>query len=315
MGPKVFTPAVDFPPISLDDTAMPESALQRAAEFELPDALRVATGEGGLGCLEIDTAACRARQYLHGATVTHWQPAGHDPVLFTSKHAVFCDGKAIRGGVPICFPWFGAHPTDTDAPSHGLVRTQPWHVTQTALGPDGVDVDLVCHLDQLSADFRVTFGQNLTLSLTVTNSSDTDQDFEAALHTYLAVGDVRNIEITGLENAAYIDQLQDNQRLNQGDTPITFAGETDNIYQDTEATCVLHDPGKGRRIVVDKLGSKSTVVWNPWTDKAGRLADFGDDEWPGMCCIETANIDDHAVQLAPGAAHTMRVTIGVESAK
>lgn len=292
---------------------MTDSILAQAEEFNLLDALSLVPGASEQPCVEISTAACTGRQYLNGATVTHWQPAGHDPVLFTSSQAVFRAGKAIRGGVPICFPWFGGHPTDPDAPSHGLVRTTPWNLTQTALGPDGVEVEMVTNLDQLRAELHTTFGQNLAVRLLVTNTSDSDQTFETALHTYFNLGDIQQVSITGLEHAEFIDQLQNNQRLTQDDTPISFTAETDRIYQNTEATCVLHDPAMSRRIIVEKLGSKSTVVWNPWIEKAQRLADFGDDEYRGMCCIETANIAEHAVTLAPGDSHTTLVKISVEN--
>jgi len=292
---------------------MPDTALQRAAEFNLPDALLVESGRGDLPRITVNAETCAAEQYLHGATVTHWQPAGHEPVLFTSAHAQYRDGKAIRGGVPICFPWFGDHPADPDAPAHGLVRAKPWHLVQTALGPDGVDVDLVTHLDQLHADFRVTFSKRLTMRLIVTNTSDTDQTFEAALHTYFAVGDVKQVSIAGLEHAAYIDKVNGPANRNQGESPITFTSEVDRVYQNTEATCTLTDPVLRRRITVEKLGSKSTVVWNPWVEKAARLSDFGDDEWTQMCCIESANIADHAVVVAPGESHTLVVTVGVEA--
>ncbi|MEM7627365.1 MAG: D-hexose-6-phosphate mutarotase [Planctomycetota bacterium] len=291
---------------------MPDTVLDQAEEFNLPDALAVVAGGGELPCVQIDTPACTARQYLLGATVTDWQPAGHDPVLFTADHAVFREGKGIRGGVPVCFPWFSDHPTDPNAPAHGLVRAKPWHLTQTALGPDGVDVEMVTNLDQLRAELRTTFGPNLTVRLIVTNTSDTDQTFESALHTYLTLGDIHQASVTGLEHAEYVDHLQSQERLNQGDAPITFTAETDRVYQNTPATCVLHDPAMKRKITVEKLGSLSTVVWNPWIDKSKRLSDFGDDEYLGMCCIETANIAEHAVTLAPGEAHTTLVKIGVE---
>ncbi|MEM1099718.1 MAG: D-hexose-6-phosphate mutarotase [Planctomycetota bacterium] len=292
---------------------MSESVLERAEEFSLPAALSVRPGEGGLTRLDIDTDHCAGAQYLHGATVTGWQPAGHEPVLFVSDQAMYRDGQAIRGGVPICFPWFGSHPADDNAPSHGLVRTIPWQLVQTAQGPAGVETQMVTNLDQLHADYRVTFGKQLTLNLTVTNISDSDQKYEAALHTYFVVGDARRVTIAGLEHAGYIDQLQDNQVFTQGDEPLAFVGETDRIYFNSQATCVLTDPDMKRQITVEKLGSASTVVWNPWIDKAKRLADFGDDAWTGMCCIESANIGDDAVHLAPGASHTLLVKISVET--
>ncbi|MEM1108205.1 MAG: D-hexose-6-phosphate mutarotase [Planctomycetota bacterium] len=290
---------------------MPDTDYQQLQEFNLPGSLDIRPSEGNLPSVTVKTDPCIATQYLHGAHVTHWQPADHEPVLFTSAEAVYRDGKAIRGGVPICFPWFNAHPTDPDAPAHGLVRASTWQLTQTAQGPAGVETQMVTNLPTLHANYRATFGKQLTLNLTVTNTSDTDQTFEAALHTYLAVGDVKQVFIAGLENADYIDQLQDNKLCTQDDQPLTFTAETDRIYVDNQATCTLTDPTLNRQITIEKLGSLSTVVWNPWVDKSARTADFGDDEWTGMCCIESANIGDDAVRLAPGESHTLLVRVSV----
>ena len=292
---------------------MSHTVLDQAEEFNLPNTLVVVSGQGDLPCVEIDTPDCRGRQYLNGATVTDWQPAGHDPVLFTSDHAIFRDGRGIRGGIPVCFPWFGAHPSDPEAPAHGVVRATPWHLHQTAAGPDGVDVDMVTNLDHLRAELRTTYGKHLTVRLSVTNTSDTDQTFETALHTYLALGDINRASVAGLEHADYLDTVGGSRTARtQDDRPITFTGETDRIYQDTLATCVLHDPAMNRRVTIEKLGSRSTVVWNPWIEKSKRLGGFGDDEWTRMCCIETANIGEHAIILAPGDSHTTLAKISVE---
>jgi glucose-6-phosphate 1-epimerase len=283
-----------------------------ADEFDLPDALRVTAGRGGLPCVDIDTPVCRGRQYLLGGSVTDWHPAGFEPVLFTSDHAVYREGQAIRGGVPVCFPWFGRHPSDPDAPSHGLVRTEPWTLIQTSESRDGVGVEMVYPLEPLRVELHACFGPELHLKLKATNLADTDQRFEAALHTYLAVGDVHRVQITGLESSAYLDQLRDDPTCDPTGEPIAFTGEFDRIYHH-DGSAVLHDPTYGRRITVEKQGSASTVVWNPWINKSKRMADFGDDEWTRMCCIETANIGDAAVELEPGQTHEMKLKLRVQT--
>ncbi len=289
------------------------TALPCAEDFDLPGHLAVQPGRHQQPCLDIDNDQCRGRLYLLGATVTDWQPAGHQPVLFTSRASHFAEGKPIRGGVPICFPWFGPHPHDADAPAHGVVRTRPWNLIKTALGSDGIEAELVTHLDHLHAGYRVTFGRQLRLRYTVTNTSDSDQTFEAALHTYLAVGDAAKVDIAGLEGTAYVDKTRGGEQRTQGDQPVAFTAETDRVYLDTQASCILTDPVLGRRITVEKQGSHSTVIWNPWIDKAARMEDFGDEEWKTMCCIETANVGRNAITLAPGGSHTMSVTLGVNS--
>ena len=294
---------------------MEADLIEQNQEFVLPDALEVIQGQGGQPCFDLQTEACRGRQYLLGATVTDWQPAGYQPVLFTSAESAFADGEAIHGGVPICFPWFSDHPSEKGAPKHGLVRQRLWSPVQTGKGPDGqVQTEMVYKLDLLHAHFRVEFGRELAMHLAVTNSSDSDQTFEAALHTYLSVGDVRHVSITGLEGVGYTDALRPEAGRQRDEGPITFDAELDRVYHDTADTCVLHDPGLGRRVTVAKTGGRSTIVWNPWIDKSRRMSGFGDDEWPVMCCIESAAVRDDAITLGPGQTHTLSVNVSVERA-
>lgn len=293
---------------------MPSSqALQQANQFNIPGKLTVKPGRHKLACVEVDSDLCQAKLYLLGACPTQWKPAGHKDVLFTSRASYFKEGRPIRGGVPVCFPWFGPHPEDPDAPSHGLVRTKHWNLIATRETPDGVDVELATNLDHLHVDYHLSFGKQLKLRFIVSNTSDEDQTFEQALHTYLTLGDATKASITGLENAEYVDKMHEGETFNQGDEPITFTEETDRVYLDTTADCVLTDPVMNRKITVAKTGSKSTVVWNPWVNKANRLEDMGDEEWQKMCCIESANIAPDTVTIAPGGSHTMTVTLSVEA--
>jgi len=161
-----------------------------------------------------------------------------------------------------------------------------------------------------TARYSVTLSDSLAFSLKVTNTDDQPMRITEALHTYLNVSDVREIGITGREGATYHSKVEDD-RFTQGDEPIRFEGETDRVYLDTTSTCVLDDPGMGRKIEVAKSGSNSTVVWNPWIDKAARMPDFGDDEWTGMVCIETANALDNAITIEPGDSHELAATLRV----
>ncbi len=274
-------------------------------------ALRFDTGRGGLVRAEVDTDLCKAAIYLHGAHVSEFAPVGTQPVLFMSASSNFESGKPIRGGVPVCFPWFGPYASDPSKPSHGPVRLTEWQVLRTAVDEGAVAIELEAQVESLVIRHTVSFGQDLTMKLSVHNTLQTYASFESALHTYLAVSDVRHIRIEGLEGAAYLDSIDEDRLKHQDGNPITFSTETDRLYVDTDATCVLFDPGLGRRIKVSKSGSRSTVVWNPWIDKAARLEDMGDDEWPGMVCIETANAGPNAVKLATGKTHQMTATISV----
>jgi glucose-6-phosphate 1-epimerase len=257
----------------------------------------------------IATARAKARAYLYGAHATHYQPAGHDPVLFLSPSSKYGKGKAIRGGVPICFPWFGPNTDDPSAPQHGPARTTHWALTQTHEDDGDVSLRFEADFEPFAARHQITFGQTLSMALSITNTSDAPAHFEAAQHTYLSVKDARNIRIDGLAGTDYFDKTDHGQRKTENQPSIQLTGETDRLYVDTVSACVLTDPGLGRSITVKKSGSNSTVIWNPWAEKAKAMGDLGDDDWPQMVCIESANAGPNKVTLEPGAEHVMRTTI------
>jgi glucose-6-phosphate 1-epimerase len=287
----------------------------------LPPTVSLAPGEGGLPRLTVANTQGRAEIYLHGAHVTSWQPQDHEPVLWMSRHSQWDAAKPVRGGVPICFPWFGPHAADATAPGHGFARLLDWTLvearddeggaTQVAfeLAPAAAPAAIWPHA--FAATYRVTVGSSLDLALEVHNTGGEAFSFEEALHTYFAVRDVRTIAIGGLAGTDYLDKVGGTTTRTQGPEAIRFTGETDRVYINTQGACTIDDPGAGRRIVVRKGRSNATVVWNPWVDKARAMPDFGDDEWPGMVCVETGNVNVHAVTLAPGARHTMTAAIDV----
>ena len=288
--------------------------------FGIPGVATVEAGQGGLVRVHVTGRAAEAHIYLHGAHVTHYQPRGKAPVLFMSKESLFQPGKAIRGGVPLIFPWFGAKADDPKAPQHGFARAQPWTLHSIDHDGDAVTVTLALGPGEVSrkswpfdfdARYTVTVGPALEMTLEVRNTGQQPFTYEEALHTYLTVGDVRRCEIVGLEGRAFIDKVDKLQRKTQRG-PVTITGETDRVYLDTPDTVTVHDPALGRRLTVSKEGSASTVVWNPWTEKAKAMADFGDDEWPAMVCVETANAAENVVKLAPGGRHVMKAVVRVE---
>jgi glucose-6-phosphate 1-epimerase len=295
-------------------------ALQQ--RFGIPDVVRFEDGPNGLVRVRVTAPAAEAEIYLHGGHVTHYQPRGGRSVLFVSARSRYDAKSAIRGGVPVIFPWFGAKADDRAAPQHGFVRAAAWDVESVErVGPDAVA--LVLRVDASEATravwphrfvlrHRIGIGAALDLVLEVDNGSAEPILFEEALHTYLAVGDVREASVTGLAGTTYIDKTDGMTRKRQGPEPLRLAGETDSVYVSTRATCVVDDPVGRRRLVVEKEGSDTTVVWNPWATKARALSDLGADEWPGMVCIETANAADNRVTLAPGGCHRMRATIRTE---
>jgi D-hexose-6-phosphate mutarotase len=288
--------------------------------FSSVPGVRVEAGQGGLARVAVSTPAADAHVYFQGAHVTHYQPKGDRPVLFMSGKSHFAAGKAIRGGVPLIFPWFGAKADNPKAPQHGFARSQEWElrdVRPAGAGAGAVDVMLGLSPNDATRAawpfdfdllFTVTVGPELGMALEVRNTGDKPFTFEEALHTYLAVADVRYARIDGLAGRQFIDKVDAFQRKTQPAGGFSLTGETDRVYLDTPDTVTVTDDD-GRKLVVAKESSASTVVWNPWAAKAKAMADFGDDEWPKMLCIETANAADNVVTLAPGRSHVMRATV------
>ncbi len=291
-------------------TTDPDALQQR---FLIPG-LTFETGRGGLIRAVIQTPVVMGELYLHGAHVTAWQPSGNEPVLWMSQASCFDSGKPIRGGVPICFPWFGAHPSDSAAPAHGKARITSWELLNAEQSSDGgVVLELETTVEPFRLKFRVEFGAALKMSLTVSLPAEHGALalFEEALHTYLTVGDIQQVWIEGLEKTAYLDKVGNVRDRPSAGEPIRFEGETDRVYQNTTSPCVLHDPILKRTVTVSKSGSESTVVWNPWIEKASRMPDFGNNEWLGMVCIETANAGARTIALEPGQSHTMTAVIAI----
>jgi len=286
--------------------------------FGIPGVAEVVAGQNGLAMVRI-TAGAATVIYLHGAQVTSWKPAGADEVLFLSAQSHFADGKAIRGGIPICFPWFRGKADDPKAPAHGVVRTKAWNLTGIVRDGDGVLVTFETESDDASrkwyphefrAEYRVRVGAELNLSFTVTNTGSDPMRFEEALHTYHRIGDAEQVRVTGLDGTAYLDNMDGNREKRQaGD--VMFRAQTDNAYLDTTEAVEVVDPVFGRRIRTEKRNSRTTVVWNPWIEGAKALADLGDKEWRGFACAEASNIMAYAVELAPGEQHTMESELSV----
>ena len=294
--------------------------------FAIPGVLSFSTTEHGLLRADIKTPSCIAELYLQGAHLAAWQPAGAEPVLFLSERSAFEPGKAIRGGVPIIFPWFGARTATaesqrTDGPSHGFARISDWELAFAAIVGDDLHLTLTLVPNDLSRSlgfdhfqlaYQLTLGRDLRMRLTVANQGSAPLYLEEALHTYFTVGDARKIGILGLSGTEFIDKTDAFQRKRQNELILNLTGETDRPYLDTEQTVTLVDPALMRHITVAKTNSKTTVVWNPWSALSAKLADMSPDGWQRMTCIETANAADNALTLQSGEHHTMEAHITVQ---
>ena len=291
------------------------------ARFAAPGVTFTA-GTGGLTKIVLERGGATAEVYLHGAHVTHYQPAGKPPALFLSERSHFEGGKAIRGGVPICFPWFGDRVDHPESPAHGFARTVEWAVVSVGGDEACVEVKLLLAADEHTkslwqgefvAEYLVSLSDKLTLSLEVRNAGEAGFTYEQALHTYLRVNDVRDVTVTGLGGLTYRDKTDGFRQKVQPPGPLTINGETDRVYV-MPAAKKLHEvcvEEVGRTMVVGAAAAGSTVLWNPWVDKSARMADFGDEEWRQMLCVETACVAEAAVDLKPGASHRMWSTVEV----
>jgi glucose-6-phosphate 1-epimerase len=287
--------------------------------FGIAGRAQILADEGGFPKVRITAPQSSGEMHLHGAQVTSWKPAGTEDVIFLSRKAGWEAGKAIRGGIPICFPWFRAKTDDPRAPAHGVVRTRIWALE--SIEPDGGDITVSMSTQSDAetqkswpGDFRllqrVTFGSALKLEFTVSNTGTTPFRFEEALHTYYKVGDVRKVRIRGLDGVTYLDNSDSNrEKKQQGDVIIN--SPTDNAYVNTQNALELVDPVFKRSIHVAKQNSHTTVIWNPWAEGASALHDLGEGEWQQMVCAEASNILQNAVVLAPHEDHKITVTMTV----
>jgi glucose-6-phosphate 1-epimerase len=300
--------------------AVPALDLRQLNErFRIPGVAQIVLGNNAQPKIRITSAAASAEIYLHGAHLTSWIPVGGEEVLFLSSKAQYQEGKAIRGGVPICFPWFNAKADDPKAPSHGFVRTKTWELESITHEGNAIAVALSTSNDEATQkwwphDFRavqrITVSTHLQMELTATNTGAAPFTFQEALHTYYRVGDVHSVRLAGLDGVSYLDNADGlREKLQHGDN--VFTQRIDNAYLNTETELELTDLTLKRRIHIGKQHSHNTVLWSPWAELANGMADLGD-EWPHFLCVEAANIRANAVTLQPGEEHTMTAIIRAE---
>ena len=273
--------------------------------------------------LEIGNELATAKISLYGGHVLSWWPKHlTEPVLWLSKKADFIPGKAIRGGVPICWPWFGAHPTDKQLPGHGYARISQWDVDSVStLDGGATEIKLKMRETDLSRAHWphkvclaaiITIGRTLTIQLTTTNCSAQDISVSERLHTYFQIGDIAEINIQGLEGDEYVDLVEGNARHKQSGS-ITFKDELGRIYVNSTSACVIEDPRLKRYIRIEKSGSQTTAVWNPWKLTASKMTDLGPDGWCDMVCVESANALENQLIIKAGMSHSLVVKYSAET--
>lgn len=283
--------------------------------FGAPGRIAFRTGTAGLPIVALVNAYGTCELSLYGGQVLSYRPTGHVPVLFTSKAAVYEPGRPIRGGIPVCWPWFGPS-ADTAHPPHGFARLMQWGLQTTEYSSDVTEVRLTLSDSEFTrriwpyafeVELRVWLDQRLNVALTTVNRDTRPFSFSQAFHPYFLVRQITETTVRGLDKAPYTDLLTGQAGVQEG--LLDIRSETDRVFMPAAPECVLHDAGLSRAIAVAFTGARRIVVWNPWIDKGRAMPDFGDDEYLRMLCLEPANTADDAVTLAPGARHTLAFAV------
>ncbi|WP_053270204.1 D-hexose-6-phosphate mutarotase [Pseudomonas chlororaphis] len=281
-----------------------------------------------LNCWRIRHGQAELLVAQQGAHILSYQLAGQPPLIWLNDEAVFKTGKSIRAGVPVCWPWFGnfarnpqsvqaMRQSSEPAGAHGLVRATDWELLGIEAEGESLLVELQLPIPegglpgwphQVELKLSIRLDDQLQINLTSHNLGDDSVTISQALHSYFAVSDVRKVHVEGLDGLNYIETLDDwKTRQQSGD--LHFSGETDRIYLDPPPQLSIVDPAWERRIQLTSNGSRSAVIWNPWIARAEQFSDMANDGWQRMLCIETANVMDDVVTLAPGASHTLGVSV------
>lgn len=280
------------------------------SDHGIANQLKFIEGKGGIPMIEVNTAKASALISIHAGQVLSYIPAGEtEDVLFLSEKAYYQSGKAIKGGVPVCWPWFGPDPEDKGRPGHGFVRNRPWNVISTETVGEGVKVTLGLEdtpeiREIWPQSFVLTqeifISDSLNLALITRNTGSEAFPITQAFHTYFKVGDISKASVLGLEDCQYIDKVNNSEEKQQSGA-VTIESEVDRIYLGVGNTMIIDDAALDRCIQIISQGNKTAVVWNPWEKIAADMADLEDDDYQRLLCVETTNAADDVVQVAPGS--------------
>ena len=291
-------------------------------DFAIQDQLRVIEGEGGFPLIEIDNGKARALISVYAGQVLSFRPAGEaEDLLFLSKQAYYQSGKAIKGGVPICWPWFGPDPEGQGRPAHGFVRNRPWSLASTQQTPEGETKVVLKLVDDavtqeiwphaFNLHIEITVGEALTLALITRNTGNRSYTITQALHTYFKVGDIEQVKVLGLAGLNYLDKVDNGlEKTQSGD--VSISQEVDRVYAGVQGDLTIVDGALQRRIRIRSISSRTAIVWNPWSEVAAGMADLGDDDYRRMLCVETANAGDEVVEIPSGGESRLIARYSIE---
>ncbi len=288
--------------------------------YLIPGSLYLDESDNGLKKIVVNNDHAEAEIYLHGANLTHFQPKGEAPVVFNGKESQMSTSKTVHAGIPICWPWFGAHPTESSKPQHGFARDMLWQLKSAEL-LETKATEIVLSLKEnayslalwpYSFELELTFivGKALSVALKTINTSAMPFTFTQALHTYFTVGDIEKVEARGLEETPFIDYTDAKKEKSESGS-LHIHRMINRVYISTDAACKLYDPLLKRTIVVEKEGSRSTTVWNPWEDNG--IHDLPGDTFRNFICIETTNALEDARTLQPGQSHLIVQKVSIKN--
>ncbi len=273
--------------------------------------LTFVAGKGGLPMIQVNTNKAKALISIHAGQVLSFQPSGEpEDIMFLSEKAYYQDGKAIKGGAPVCWPWFGPDPEGKGRPGHGFVRNRPWNVLATETVGNG-DIKVILGLTDTEEtrgiwpnSFELTqeilIGDSLNLALITRNTGSESYPITQAFHTYFKIGDISQVKVLGLEDCVYIDKVDNSAQKHQADA-VTVDSEVDRIYLGVGNTMIIDDSALNRCIQIVSQGNKTAVVWNPWEKIAAEMADLEDADYQRLVCVETTNAADDVVEVAPNS--------------
>lgn len=289
--------------------------------YSIAGQVTIEAGKGDFPYVWVTNEHAKALISLYGGQVLSFQPQGTSDLMFVSENAYFQAGKAIKGGTPICWPWFGPDPAGKGRPNHGFVRNRLWQMVNTeTLSNGATKVTLACNDTEDTQELwpyefqlvlEVVVGEALELALITRNQSDRPFNLTQALHTYFSISDITQTRVLGLEGTTYIDKVDDGNAKPQSGA-IAITEEVDRIYQGVSDRLMIEDGG-ARRIVIHSEGSQTAVVWNPWIEAAAKSGDLKDDDYTRFVCVETANAADDVISVPAGGVHRLAVTYTVES--
>jgi len=296
----------------------------KLSQYEIDNELRFIEIEHGFVYAEINNAKAHATISTYSGQVLSYRPKNQpDDLLFVSDKAWYEDGKAIKGGIPVCWPWFGPDPDNKGRPAHGFVRNRQWQVTGSESLADGATKITLSIMDSDSTralwphpfrlDIEITVGDSLKVALVTHNTSDDSITISQALHSYFRVGDISNVSVLGLDGTDYLDKASNSSGQKTQTGAVTFSGEVDRIYTDVTAELTIDDASLGRKIRIASSGCSTAVVWNPWAEIAASMADLGDDDYKRMVCVETANAGPETVEVTAGGKYRLEAEYTIEN--